>query len=384
MSRLSVCTIEDPAGLDAHLDAWDALAVSAGRPSCAPAVMLGWWRHLAPSQAELRCVTVVDGQRLVGIAPYFASRGGQAWWSDYRLLGSGCFHGLGALCAPADEAAVAAAVVGELAGYHPRPHRVTFEGIEAGSRWPEMIAGAWPGLPPRRYTTTRQRGLAVTVEREGSFSRWWAGQSKNFRQQMGRMRRRAEREGAALYQATEAADVRRAVASMGALHRRRWQARGQRGSIDAATERALAEAAATLGPDRLRLWLLEVDGVITSVQLFLAAGGEVCYWNGGWDEDYARYKPAMLTILAALEDCFARGEHRLDLGAGEHDYKRRIADHAYELRWCGLMPRDATFPARRLATLPHDAEWAARRTARRLPRRRREQLARLRRTAARS
>jgi CelD/BcsL family acetyltransferase involved in cellulose biosynthesis len=61
-------------------------------------------------------------------------------------------------------------------------------------------------------------------------------------------------------------------------------------------------------------------------------------------EEHASLKPTMLTILAALEDGIARGEQRLDLGAGEHPYKMRFADGNDPLAWGGLVVRNRRWP----------------------------------------
>src|SRR3712207_9034472 len=43
-------------------------------PYCAPGWLLPWWKHVAPEGAVLRIVSVRDGDRLVGIAPFYAVR----------------------------------------------------------------------------------------------------------------------------------------------------------------------------------------------------------------------------------------------------------------------------------------------------------------------
>ena len=46
---------------------WDELAVQFERPYCAPAWILGWWRHAAPDNARMRVVVARDGDRLLGV-----------------------------------------------------------------------------------------------------------------------------------------------------------------------------------------------------------------------------------------------------------------------------------------------------------------------------
>jgi CelD/BcsL family acetyltransferase involved in cellulose biosynthesis len=87
----------------------------------------------------------------------------------------------------------------------------------------------------------------------------------------------------------------------------------------------------------MRVWVAELDGVPIAVQVFVAAGGEVAYWNGGWDECHAPLRPGLVTILAAIEDAIGRGERRLDLGPVEYPYKLRLADGNAPLCWDGLI-----------------------------------------------
>ena len=65
---------------------WDRLAVQANRPYCAPAWLLAWWRHAAPAGARLAVIVVRDGDRIVGVAPFYAVRRGPVW--EYALLGT--------------------------------------------------------------------------------------------------------------------------------------------------------------------------------------------------------------------------------------------------------------------------------------------------------
>jgi hypothetical protein len=60
--------VDDPARLAPHLAAWDELAVAAGRPYCAPAWMLAWWRALVPAGSELRVVLALDVAVVRGVA----------------------------------------------------------------------------------------------------------------------------------------------------------------------------------------------------------------------------------------------------------------------------------------------------------------------------
>ena len=56
--------ITDLPGLERIRDGWDALAAELGRPFSSPAWTLAWWRHAAPSGAELRVIPTIWGHRV--------------------------------------------------------------------------------------------------------------------------------------------------------------------------------------------------------------------------------------------------------------------------------------------------------------------------------
>ncbi len=101
-------------------------------------LQLGWWRHAAPDEAQLRVVVVHEGDALLGIAPFYAVRG------HYRLLAAPVSARTVPLAEAGRDAEVATATAAALAGARPRPALVQFDGIERASAWPELLSQAWP------------------------------------------------------------------------------------------------------------------------------------------------------------------------------------------------------------------------------------------------
>ena len=207
----------------------------------------------------------------------------------------------------------------------------------------------------------------MTLPDEGGFDGWMAGRSSNFRSQMRRMRRKLESSGGSVRMLREPAEVRHGLEQLLALHLERWSERGESGLARAGVPALLADAAHALGPDRLRLWVAEIEGETISAQLFIAAGREIKYWNGGWAEAHAALKPSMLTILAAIEDAFARGEARMDLGVGTHEYKLRFADSEDTITWGGLIARNRRWPTTRAELASRVLRYRAKRAVEALP-----------------
>jgi CelD/BcsL family acetyltransferase involved in cellulose biosynthesis len=358
--------IEDVAALESLRPEWDELAVACGLPLMAPGTVMSWWHNLAPSGAEPRSVAVRDGDRLIGLAPFYVHhRAGQR--VDYRLPGIEVAARLSPLAVPGREWEVAGVVGRSLSGAHPRPDLIALEGHPIASPWPVALREGWPETlrpPLRRYVI--QSAPTVSLG-ERSFEDWLAGKSANFRSQMRRLRRQFAADGGIARFSTPDT-VEADIATFMDLHAARWRQRGHSDIVAMGHRYAgmLQEMSRShLVDGRLRLWVLEIEGTPISAQLFIGAGGEVAYINGGWDERFARLKPAMLGILYAIEDALARKQARLDLGAGALPYKQRLADGSDPVGWTVLMA-----PGRRLAltiarTAPMLVHSAVRDTAKR-------------------
>ncbi|WP_028058896.1 GNAT family N-acetyltransferase [Candidatus Solirubrobacter pratensis] len=297
--------IDEPAGLAAHAAAWDELAVAARRPVAAPAWLLAWLRHAA-EDVRPQVVVVRDGAETVAIAPFVSAR--EHGVRRLRLMGARTSMGVDVLCRAGREREAAPRIARALRG-----DAIAFDGIPAASPWPSLLGGR--GLHAPRVT------LRLPVPELRLSADWPASRSANFRQQMRRAWRRLQERGARLRTSCEQADV----AAFARLHRLRWDPRGGSGVLTPGVEAMLVEAGARLGAERLRLFTLAAEDRDISSHLFLAAGGHVTYWLGGFDPAFAREHPAQVVILKAVEDAIARGDERLDLGPGAQPYKQRFA-----------------------------------------------------------
>jgi CelD/BcsL family acetyltransferase involved in cellulose biosynthesis len=358
----SVEVLEDMSGVERIADEWDRLAVACSLPLCAPGWMLSWWQALAPAGARLRVVTVRCGGELIGLAPWFLQEGARL---DLRPLGAEYSDRVDLLGRPGAEREVAAAMREALLGLG--PDLISFEAVPGTSPWRRLLASGPRGRLRLSVYSNSARPAPVVTLPAAPAGAWLEGRSSNFRGQMRRMRRNLEKRGGTVRRVVEPAEVSSSIAALLDLHRRRWDGRGETKLSDRAAADMLVQAARALGPDRLRLWQAEIDSEPISVQLFLAAGTELKYWNGGWAEEHAALKPSMLTILAALEDAIERGEKRLDLGVGRHPYKLRFADSEDTLTWGGLIVRNRRWPRTRAELAPRVARYRAKQVVEALP-----------------
>jgi CelD/BcsL family acetyltransferase involved in cellulose biosynthesis len=336
---------------------WDALAVAARRPYSAPAWLLAWWRNAAPAGSLLRIVAVRDGESLVGIAPFYAYRWRRGPWA-YALAGTDITSRIEPLARAGAEADVARLVAETLQSADPHPDLVHLEGVDATSPWPELLRAHWPGGRPWLHHRPSTPAPTVALNAD-DLDGWLKARSSNFRQQMRRMRRKLEKEGATFRVATTPEEIDRDLAEFVRLHTARWDWRGGSMSMTPGADEMLREAGHALVADgRFRLTSVEVDGRTINCQLHVAAGGEVSYWNGGFDDEYASFKPSLVGLVDAIGDALARGDERFDLGPGAQDYKYRLSDGEDVLEWMTLIPRGRRYARSRAWFAPVQARYA--------------------------
>jgi CelD/BcsL family acetyltransferase involved in cellulose biosynthesis len=350
---MSVRVVTEAAELEALAPAWDELAVMAARPYCAPGWQLAWWRQAALEGAVLRTIVVEEDGDLVGLAP-FAAEPGPLGTTTYRLLASAVSSPVEPLARPAREREVARAAAAALARIEPRPARIRLDGMPASSAWPELLAAGWPGA---RLRIDEEMKTPFVVFGPGAAAAWLDARSPRFRKRLRAARRRLETRGAAFRRAGRE-DMDEALDAFVRLHAARWDSRGGSGVLDDRVEAMVREAARELGPERLRVWLLELDGTAISAEIVLTAGDQVAYWLGGFDPSVSELQPSVQTVIAILESVADEGARRLDLGPGDSDYKLRLATGETTYRWQTLVPPGRSGLAGRVADTPRRTRLA--------------------------
>jgi CelD/BcsL family acetyltransferase involved in cellulose biosynthesis len=355
---LSARLLVDEASVSELVEDWDRLAVAAGEPYCAPGWMLSWWRHAAPPGARLRVAVAHDADLLVGIAPFYAERRFRAveW---LRPLAAPVSHRVGPICLPGYEVAVAPQLARAFASAQPRPALLTFDGVPRTSPWPRLLAAAWPQRTLLHHRPM-QRVAPMVGLHDRDFPAWLAGRSANFRRQSRRRRRKLAAAGARLRRIDGDAAVT-VIGDFARLHRARWARRGGSSELGEDVEEMLRAAAVALASQqRLWLWSIAGEDALISAYLFVGAGDQAIAWLGGHDEAWNVYQPGLETMIVAIEDGFARGLDRLDLGPGAQAYKLRLADSSETLEFVSLAPWGAGFPLVRGLLVARDARRAAR------------------------
>lgn len=347
---LSGRLVEEASELESLQSSWDALAVAAGSPFAAPAWALAWWRHMAPDGARLAVVAVHRDDDLIGLAPFYASGRGV---KQLRLLSGGWASRLGILARLGSEPEVAAAISATLADSDLRPDVIRWEAVDADSPWPGWLSDSWPDDRGHRLQDLSERSAPILHLGELPYEEWFGAKSRNFRSQMRRDRRAMEGQGAT-FRSTDRGSLGRDLEAFAGLHSSRWEGRGGSSAVNPGAMAALQEVGeALIEESRFRIWMIDgPDGEPVSAQVFVAAGGNVAYWNGGFDERWGKHHPGAVAILAAVEDAFERGDDLIDLGGGEARYKERLADEDRPVAWRTSYRRGLRYPLARLRQLP--------------------------------
>jgi len=331
-----VCDVDDAEALAPE---WDALAVGCSAPTSCPAWMLAWWRHLAPASAALRLIAVRRDGELIGVLPFYVDSASRLTERVYRLLADDFSPRVMPVGRPDCIWETAQAAAGLLARPGLRPDRIELGPTPADTPWPVALRERWPEtIRPIAYRGELLMAPTIWLKHR-SFDDWLGDRGSRFRANLRRYRRLFEQAGGTYRlatPATAAADIN----TFAELHARRWDGRDSR--LVAVGDRLapLLEdvAASLLAEQRFRLLILELDGKPICADLWLAAGGEVTGINAGWDERYKRLSPPQLALAHILEDACARGEHRLNLGWGTLDYKRKYTSGAFAISWEVLLP----------------------------------------------
>jgi CelD/BcsL family acetyltransferase involved in cellulose biosynthesis len=367
--------VSDVSELERWIPAWDALAVAAGRPYCAPGWLLPWWEELRPVETSLHVVVVERDGMLATIAPYFVHHG-RFGRRDLRLLSSGYAHGLDILSASDPEAD---AIAQTLATAHPT--LISFELLAEESAWPSLLRGSWPSRHrPTRVQTARMPAPVVDVAGL-DFATWLSQRSSGFRGQHRRALRDIARSGGSVDVARSDEEREAAITAFLRLHHERWASRGGSNLANPGVGAMLRSACTYLPEDRLRFVVVTVDGAIRAVQILVAAGGTVAYWNGGWDQAYGSLRPALTALTGAIHDACDRGDRIVELGSGAEPYKLRLAKAPVVtvLTTSVVIPLGRSYVHGHLALLPNLGRRSAQKVVRALPNRLQRGIRRLRR-----
>ena len=337
------------------LAAWRAAAEARSNPFITPEWFRAWLESHPGEEPWL--LAWEDGAR-IGFLPLTGGRSGPL--RVLRFAGAERGDWFEPACAPGDEEAMAAACAELLRGERRSGSLVMLDRVAegAGSRpgWVGRLGAA--GARPRHTDV-----LPFVELGADGYEGYLAGRSRNFRSQLGRRRRKLEREhGLEFRMTSDASELERDMETFFALHEERWEARGGTGALSAdAKDHHRRFAAAALERGWLRLWIAEADGAPAAAWYGWRLGERYLYSLSGLASSYKRLALGTVLLAWTIEQAAAEGAAVYDLMWGDDPYKARFETGRREVgSW--LAGRRG-HPARRLVE-GADALIA---TARRLP-----------------
>jgi len=352
--RVTVLTAEHPPAELASR--WHDLAVAAENPFVLPA-WYGAWVAAHPTDAPFVLVCHERGGAIAGVVP-LVLRG-------RRLLAAGDHFAdwFGPACAPADEARVAAAVIGALARTAQRWDVWQLYRCRSGGAWIDGLvraaAGSTVKLVPHRGDDVL---VSVDLDRDGPHLT-----TAKKRRELGRLSRRlSEHHDVATRCSTTPAQVERDLDALLRLRAARWGA-----GFDAGAEAFLRAFAAGLArDDLLRLWAIDVDGAPAGVLLGWRLGTRAFAYSQAFDRAHERFGIGMALLAHAVRASADEGCGRFDMLRGDEPFKASFHLSSEAVTSYRAVRR------RSLARLEAEALAGARSAYRRLSPQRRERLRR--------
>ena len=326
MSALEVRVVTTTEALDALQPEWEELEREGGRSVFVTFDWLrAWWKHYAAGR-ELRVFVAREEGRIAGVLPLYVGAAPLLPGIParvLRLLGSGAdtspdYLGplwrqergeetLAALC----EAAVASA---------------GWDGIDVTDVAEDSpFLAALEGACRRAgVAALRRPGWRISiVPLPATWEEYLATLSRDRRNSIRRMRRRAEEAGGRFFTWDGAPPLDAVVDRLVELHHERWKGRADRYAFSTSEyvgfHRDVMHACAAKG--RLRLYCLEIAGQLAAIYYCYAYDGEVAYFQAGFDPRHEKLRPGYVLMAYALEQAVAEGARRFDMLKGQYAHK---------------------------------------------------------------
>jgi CelD/BcsL family acetyltransferase involved in cellulose biosynthesis len=315
---------DNPADLLEIADAWNGLAEMAGSPFLTAQWLAAWWR--AFGTGDIACFALRDRGGELRAAACCAEDGG-------RLVGmanehSGDWDGLARDDADREDLWAAIASLG---------HGAVVLPVMANAATREAAAGALRGAG---YVVSVTPVLdSPFLALPASWEDLSGGLSRQHRNQLGRKRRRLEREGRLVFRTTSGErDLDADLRSFFAVEGSGWKSREGTAILSSPRTRAfytdMAERFARQG--WLRIHLLELDGTVIAADLGCTFAGGSFLMKTGFDERFAELSPGFVLQGETLRASIEEGSRSYDFLGGPDPYK---------MRWCSELHQRVTLRA---------------------------------------
>jgi CelD/BcsL family acetyltransferase involved in cellulose biosynthesis len=201
------------------------------------------------------------------------------------------------------------------------------------SRWRfDHLTTTQPSFAP--YYHRRHQSPVIHLEAGyEAFMQELRGHSKDLASQVGRRRRKLEREVGPVVCEWQSAQ---ADQDMTLLQQWKSDQYRQGGNWDRFAERWIADTVAALAQSRDPactgvLTSLRAGDRLVAAHFGLLGRDRLSWWFPAYDPEFGRYSPGLILLLALIAEAAEKEVPLIDLGRGEHDYKLRVTPHFYEV-----------------------------------------------------
>lgn len=320
----------------------------------------------------LRTIAVYRGETLIGLALLALRRAARREWPLHRRLvfaadGSGDSDHLDIIAAQGEAAAVVDTVMAQIEGLTDVWNALAWNEIPQTS---PILAALRDWLDARGWFVETETVPCARVDLPGTWDAYLKGLKPRMRTKVRSLLKRADGDPELVFdRCTDAVDLAPRLESLYALHRSRWELRGQAGIFTDPAKRAFyARMGATfLERGWLRFYSLRWRGQDIAHQFCFERDGVMSLLQEGFDKTWAERGVGNTLRALVFRDCVARGVTVYDFLAGITSHK--LSWGAYQTQNLRLLVaphglRPATYAGSRRAW--HWAKgWAATVRARR-------------------
>ena len=303
------------------LATWRELAELRENPFLTPEWYEAWLKSY-PAESPFAIAWRVEGE-IRGVLPLVSVSKGPMKF--LRFAGARRGDWFTPACRRGDEGAMGEACSVLSSRERRRWHAIRLDRIDAKCEWPAALRGGEGGRIA--VGPLRREDVLPYIEFDArGFDGYLADRSRNFRSQLGRRKRRLERDyGLTFRMTTESHELRADMDTFFRLHDERWRKRGGSSSQDPSTrQHQRLFAAAALERGWLRLWTAEADGEPAASWYGWRIGGRYCYALAGLSERFESHGLGTVLLAHTIEQAAAEGAEVYDLMWGDEDYKRRF------------------------------------------------------------
>ncbi len=302
----------------ATLDEWGAVhaADPLATPFVSPGWALAWMRHWTP-RARPWVLLVRDGSRLAGLAPLTLQRFGPL--RVLGMLGKEPGDYWDVVAAPADRAAVSAAVADELVQRRHEWDAGILSCLLPDSTTVDVLASA--GLRVMHRPAVICPAIALPATWDDYLATLPRGRRGNLRKHL----RRLDEGEVNLQEVRDSAELPGALVRWQALRERQWDERGRSLNPSHRTERFrafLLDAVQALVPTGEALvWEFRVAGQTAGIYVNFVDARSFYWYLGGFDPAHAALGIGKIAIAAGIRQSIECGRARYDFTRGPEPYK---------------------------------------------------------------